>query len=118
MTPALQVFFDGSCPLCQKEIGIYRNADTAGRIHWVDVSAEHASGVLPLARQALLTRFHIQTPDGQLISGARGFIEMWQQLPGWRLLASICSIPGVPHTLEIGYCAFLRIRPTIQRYFR
>ncbi len=118
ITKALRVFFDGSCPICQKEIGIYKNADTTARIHWVDVSAEQASGVLPLARHALLARFHVQTPGGQLISGARGFIEMWRQLPGWRWLARICSIPGAPHILEIGYCGFLKVRPAIQRYLR
>jgi len=118
MTQKLRVFFDGSCPACQKEIDIYKNADTAGRIHWIDVSTEQETEQLPLAEPLLLERFHIQTPAGQLISGARGFIEMWRLLPGWHWLARICSAPGAPQFLEIGYRAFLRVRPAIQRYFR
>ena len=32
------VYFDGSCPLCQAEIGYYRRKDQAGALCFVDVS--------------------------------------------------------------------------------
>ena len=118
MTDKLRVFFDGGCPLCRKEIGLYKDADKAGAIDWLDVSAEQQAGSLPLAKQLLLARFHVQTSDGELISGARAFIKMWRHLPGWHWLARICSIPGIPSILEIGYRGFLRFRPAIQRAFR
>lgn len=118
MTDKLRVFFDGGCPLCRKEISLYKDADKAAVIDWLDVSAEKQVEPLPLARDALLARFHVQTSDGELISGARAFIRMWRQLPGWRWLAKICSIPGIPSILEIGYRGFLKFRPAIQRAFR
>jgi predicted DCC family thiol-disulfide oxidoreductase YuxK len=115
MNKKLRVFFDGACPICSKEISVYKNADRAGKIDWIDVSAAKQEVALPLSTTALLARFHVQTRDGTLISGARGFIEMWRHLPRWRGLARICSIPGVPPLLELSYRGFLRIRPTIQR---
>ncbi|MEY3916819.1 MAG: hypothetical protein RLZZ140_382 [Pseudomonadota bacterium] len=89
----LRVFFDGACPLCRKEISLYQSADHAKAIDWHDVSSAQREEMLPLPRQALLARFHVQTPDGQLVSGARGFIAMWRQLPNWNRLAKICSLP-------------------------
>jgi hypothetical protein len=53
-----------------------------------------------------------------LISGARGFVEVWRQLPGWRWLALPASIPGVPMVMEWAYLGFLRVRPGLQRLLR
>ncbi len=111
----LRVFFDGACPLCRKEIGVYRAADQKQAIDWCDVSTDQQEERLPLPKQTLLARFHVQKSSGELVSGARGFIELWKQLPKWRWLARICSIPGLPPLLELGYRGFLRIRPALQR---
>ena len=114
----LRVFFDGACPLCRKEISLYQSADHAKAIDWHDVSSAQREEMLPLPRQTLLARFHVQTPDGQLVSGALGFIAMWRQLPKWNRLATICSLPGLPPLLELAYRGFLWLRPAIQRAFR
>lgn len=118
MTEKLRVFYDGACPLCKKEIGIYMRADKAGAIEWLDVSAQQQLNMLPLPHKTLLARFHVQRPNGELMSGARGFIEMWRWLPGWRLLSKACSLPGLPSILEVSYRAFLKVRPSVQRMFR
>jgi predicted DCC family thiol-disulfide oxidoreductase YuxK len=106
----LEVFFDGGCPLCRKEISVYMKADKEGVINWLDVSAEQRPEALPLPRQVLLNRFHVKKPDGTLISGAQGFIELWRHLPRWNWLATICATPGVPSGLEILYRGFLKLR--------
>ncbi|MGA1178704.1 MAG: thiol-disulfide oxidoreductase DCC family protein [Burkholderiaceae bacterium] len=115
--PQLRVFYDGACPLCQKEISVYQRADRAQAIEWCDVS-DPRNTALPLPREALLARFHVQQMNGRLISGARGFIQVWRQLPGWRWLALPASMPGVPTLLEWAYLGFLRVRPAMQRLFR
>lgn len=115
--PSLRVFYDGACPLCRKEIAVYQRSDRAQAIEWCDVSDPHITA-LPLPRETLLARFYVQQMDGQLISGARGFIQVWRQLPGWRWLALPTRMPGVPTLMEWAYLGFLRIRPTMQRLFR
>ena len=115
MTQKLRVFFDGACPLCKREIRVYQDADTTGQIDWVDISRVEPLRNLPLPVSTLLARFHVQTSEGELISGARGFIQMWRHLPKWRWLAIICSTPGLPSLLELSYRGFLMIRPMIQR---
>ena len=114
----LRVFFDGACPLCKKEISLYQKADIQKNIDWCDISQNDATLYLPLERQILLARFHVQLPDGALKSGSRAFIAMWEELPRWWVLAKICKAPGIPVLLDLGYVFFLRLRPALQRLFR
>ena len=38
-----------------------------------------------------MERFHVITPGGVLLSGARAFVYVWSQLPGWRHLARLAQ---------------------------
>ena len=110
------VFFDGSCPLCRREIRVYQNAVATIPIQWVDVSAD-APG-LRAGCGELMSRFHVQTADGRLLSGAAAFVSLWLLFPGWRWLGKFGSLPGMTHVLELAYRSFLLVRPGIQWLFR
>ena len=114
----LRVFFDGACPACSKEIALYQRADRQQAIDWLDVAQASGGLSLPLPRETLLKRFHVQRPDGEMVSGARAFIEVWAALPGWRWLARLCRVPGMPSLLEVSYRIFLKLRPTLQKFQR
>jgi len=111
----LTVFFDGACPLCRREIGFYRKIDSQEKIDWRDISNTTDERELPLPQDALMARFHVQREDGRVLSGARAFIELWKNLPGWRWIGILASTPGVPVVMEFGYIFFLRFRPRLQR---
>ncbi|MEZ6044946.1 MAG: DCC1-like thiol-disulfide oxidoreductase family protein [Planctomycetaceae bacterium] len=36
---ALDVFFDGECPLCRREIEMIRSRDKSGKLGFVDIAA-------------------------------------------------------------------------------
>ena len=115
--PALTVLYDGSCPLCRREIGVYQDLQpiNAGQtLKFSDVS--RADSALPPGgvRSDYLARFHVQRADGQVISGAAAFVALWSTLPGWRYLAMAARLPGATPLLEVVYRAFLRIRPQMQ----
>ncbi|MGL4636297.1 MAG: thiol-disulfide oxidoreductase DCC family protein [Beijerinckiaceae bacterium] len=116
---ALTVFYDGSCPLCAKEIALYQRARGAQAVHWHDL-AKPGNHDLPagLTLDAALARFHVMQADGVLKSGARGFIQLWLVLPGWRWLGLIASVPPLPWLAEGLYRGFLPVRPRIQRWMR
>jgi predicted DCC family thiol-disulfide oxidoreductase YuxK len=118
-TADLTVFFDGSCPLCRSEIGLYRTCLGADRIAFVDVAAVDAGNVaMGLDKTAALARFHVQTSDGQLHSGAAGFTQLWLALPRWRWLGRITRLPGISTVAELSYRGFLRVRPAMQWLWR
>ncbi|MBO6783024.1 MAG: DUF393 domain-containing protein [Alphaproteobacteria bacterium] len=113
------VFYDGSCPLCSREITFYRRRRGGGEIAWVDVSACQDSQ-LPgeLTRQSALARFHVQTEDGHLVSGAAAFAALWNALPSFRLAGRTARFAPVAWILERAYRAFLPVRPYLQRFFK
>ena len=115
----LTVLYDGACPLCRREIGVYRGLrplkpDTP--VCFADVS----DTTLPLppgtTREQLLARFHVRGRDGELLSGAQAFLAVWAALPGWRWLARVGRLPGATWVMERGYQLFLRWRPMLQRW--
>lgn len=112
----LEVYYDGSCPLCRREVAIYTGLRPLSPIVWKDVSGD--LDLLPPGKtQAeLLARFHVAGPNGAVTSGARAFLVLWERLPGWRWLARIGRVPGAAALLEWGYRGFLRVRPLLQRW--
>jgi 3-demethoxyubiquinol 3-hydroxylase len=114
---SLSVLYDGACPLCRREIALYRGLRTEQAVHFVDVSGESA---LPptTTREQLQARFHVQRADGTLISGADAFLTLWARLPGWRWLAWAGRLPGMAWLMERVYRLFLRWRPALQRLAR
>jgi len=109
--PELTVYYDGSCPLCSAEIALYHRKAAPGKIEFCDVSDQNAALPLSLSRNDALVRFHVQTKTGQLISGAAGFVKLWEHLPGWRWLAKAAYLPGFTSLLEVTYRVFLNVRP-------
>ncbi len=115
---AIQVCFDGSCPLCRTEISIYRGLNSSTPIEWLDVSTEGAPLPQGLSKARLMSRFHVTRADGEILSGARAFVALWSRLPGWRWLSALSRIPGGLAMMEAAYRGFLIIRPSIQWIFR
>lgn len=114
--PPLTVLYDGACPLCRREIGLYRDLQANTPLCFADVS----DPALPLpngtTREQLLARFHVRASDGRLLSGAQAFLALWAALPGWRWLAWAGQLPGAASAMERVYRLFLRVRPMLQRW--
>ena len=114
---SLTVLFDGACPLCRREIGVYQSLQPTQPVAWLDVSQSSAQ-LPPEDRARYLARFHVRQEDGSLLSGAAAFVALWRVMPGWRWLARLARLPGVTPLLEWLYRGFLRVRPSLQRLAR
>ena len=111
----LTVLYDGACPLCRREIGLYRGQAADVPLCFADVSDADQPLPAGTTREQLLARFHVRDADGRLLSGAAAFLALWSVLPGWRWLARIGRLPGVAWLMECVYRQFLRWRPALQR---
>ena len=76
-----EVYFDGACPLCRREISLYRKLDKEGVVSWVDVANCHPT-VSGLTKDELLKRFHIKNKQGVILSGAGLFLIFGRSFPG------------------------------------
>lgn len=115
--PRCTVYHDGSCPLCSAEIALYRRA-AGDSVAFVDVSRADAPLPEGLTPQAAMARFHVTDAAGETRSGAAAFVALWAQLPRWRWLARVARLPGLTPLLELGYRAFLPLRPHLARALR
>lgn len=114
----LTVLYDGACPLCSREIELYRRAESDVDLVFTDVSKADVPLPQGTTREQLASRFHVRSQDGQLHDGASAFVLLWSVLPGWRWLAHAARLPGAMYTLEGAYSGFLRVRPYLQRLTR
>ncbi len=112
----LTIWFDGSCPLCRREIALMKRLDRRGAIDFIDVADEQAADC-PVDRAELLARFHARE-NGALLSGAGAFAAMWRAIPLLRPFGVLARNPLVLKGLERCYVAFLRLRPRLQRLVR
>ncbi len=106
-----QIYYDGGCPVCSREIAFYRARPGVEGLQWVDVSKADATGLGPgLTREHAMARIHVRLPDGTLLSGAAAFAAIWRQMPGFKWLGRLLAIQPFTLVAEIGYRGFLVIR--------
>jgi predicted DCC family thiol-disulfide oxidoreductase YuxK len=86
------VIYNGACPVCSREIGVYR-ARAVGPVDFVDLNeTDHAR--LGLTPDAAARRLHV-VEDGRLLVGVEAFRALWRATPGFRWLAAVTGWPGV-----------------------
>jgi predicted DCC family thiol-disulfide oxidoreductase YuxK len=106
----IEVYYDGACPMCAREIAMLRRLDRAGRILFVDIAAPgFDAGSIGVAREALMARIHGRLPDGTLVDGVEVFRRLYTAV-GMAPLVALTRLPGVAHALDIAYDWFARRR--------
>ena len=112
----VQVYFDGGCPVCSREMAFYREQPGADGFDWID--ATRASDAVlgeDLPRSAALARMHVRLANGRLVSGAAAFAVLWRGVPRLSWLGQLLQIPPVAACAELAYRLFLKIRPLWRR---
>lgn len=108
---AAVVYFDGACPVCAREIALYRRADGGDQVQWLDVSPPDAAACAPdLDRATALARLHVRDETGRLHVGGAAFLVLWRALPGWRRWTRWLDHAQGRLLLSAAYAVFLRLR--------
>lgn len=118
---AVEVFFDGACPVCRREIALYQGVAEDG-VAWRDVGAatpadDDAAAIARtgLDQRALLKRFHVRRADGSIASGAAAFFALWRSIPRLAWAGRLLDRQPFIALGEVAYRAFLAIRPLWRR---
>lgn len=107
----ITVFYDGQCGLCSKEINHYRRISPEGIFEWQDITIT-AKG---LEKEGItlsqgLRFLHVKDAEGNMHVGVDGFVVIWRQLPRWRVLAALVSLPLVRPLAAVVYRLFANWR--------
>ena len=91
-TAALRVFYDGKCPLCQREIAYYQRLTSTEPINWIDANENpnqlKAAGI---TKAEALARLHAVSTKGEILSVT--FLAKIKTFA--QMMAIICLIPSV-----------------------
>lgn len=95
MSEETVVIYNQDCPICSREIELYRERNSAGEVpvRFEPIDAEDAK-LAGLSAHEAARRLHV-TSDGQLYSGVDAFVVLWRITPGFRWLAKFVSLPVI-----------------------
>lgn len=106
----IEVFYDGACPLCMREIRMLQRKDRRQRIRFVDIAADgFDSAAVGLSWEELMTRIHGRLPDGTLVEGVEVFRRLYAAV-GFGPLVAVTRAPGVSQLLDVAYGTFAKHR--------
>ncbi|MBY0585920.1 DUF393 domain-containing protein [bacterium] len=108
--PTVEVFYDGDCPLCRREIDMLRRWDKKSRILFTNIAAEGFDPA-PLQRthDQLMAQIHGRNASGELIVGVEVFRQLYQAVGlGW--LVWVTRLPVIRQILDVFYRLFARYR--------
>ncbi|MEL7462663.1 MAG: DUF393 domain-containing protein [Pseudomonadota bacterium] len=96
MSDKTTVIYNAECPVCSWEIDHYRAyaADAAPGIEFRDLNDGAAPAMAALTEDEAARRLYV-LKDGERLSGVPAFIALWREMPRYRVLAKLFSLPGV-----------------------
>jgi predicted DCC family thiol-disulfide oxidoreductase YuxK len=106
----IEVFFDGGCPLCLREITLMKNWDKHGKIRFTDIDAPgFQAAELGKSQKELMDQMHGRLPDGTWIRGVEVFRRLYSAI-GFGPLVLLTRLPIISQVLDLGYFIFAKNR--------
>jgi predicted DCC family thiol-disulfide oxidoreductase YuxK len=106
----VEVFYDGECPLCRREVAWLKRRDKAQRIRFTNIAeAGFSAEALGTTTQRLMSQMHGRLSDGTWIKGVEVFRRMYAAA-GHTWLVALSRLPILAQLLDLGYRVFARHR--------
>ena len=106
----LTVFFDGACPICDREIAFMKRLDRCRHLTFCDFShPDYDAASIGVAPAELGRVIHARWADGSVITGVEVFRAMWEAV-GLGFLATLSRLPVVEPLVLKAYAWFARHR--------
>ena len=107
----VEVFYDGLCPVCQREIRLLQRLDKRRNLRLIDFAApDFDPAQYGLELSDLVSRMYVKDREGVLHEGLDSFPVMWDAVgQGW--LWGWTRTPVLRQLGLAGYALFRRVRP-------
>jgi predicted DCC family thiol-disulfide oxidoreductase YuxK len=110
-----EVFYDGDCPLCLREIRLLRRLDRRGQVRFTDIAAPgFEPDAVGRTHDDLMARIHGREigddgVPGRWVEGVEVFRRLYAAV-GFGPIVALTRLPGVRHVLDASYGWFARNR--------
>ena len=98
----MKVYFNNSCKICKTEIDLYKK-EKIDQINWIDITNNKKAKIETNKNYKQLMRRLQVEKDGKIFSGAKAFLLVWKNIPKYRILYSILSLPIIFQIFTIRY---------------
>jgi predicted DCC family thiol-disulfide oxidoreductase YuxK len=106
----IEVFYDGDCPLCLKEINLLRWMDRKDRVRFTDIAdPDFKPESIGRSFEDVMRRIHGRLPDGSVIEGADVFRHLYSAV-GLGALVFFTRLPLLKQLCNFGYHLFAKYR--------
>ncbi len=110
-TDKINVFYDGACGLCSKEIAHYKAIAPVGIFEWIDITHDsNAFELLGYHKEDGLRALHALDSQRNMHIGIDAFILIWSQLKRWCILGAFVSLPIIKDLAKFLYKHFANWR--------
>lgn len=106
----VEVFYDGGCPLCRREITFLKRRDRRNRIRFTDIdSPSFNADAVGKRHDELMARIQGRLRDGTWLQGVEVFRRMYAAI-GFSGIVTLSRLPLISQILDLGYSVFARNR--------
>ena len=106
----IEVFYDGGCPLCRREMGLLKRWDRRLQIRFSDISdIAFDPRAIGKTHEELMARMHGRLADGAWLQGIEVFRQLYEAV-GFGPIVFLSRLPVVSQLLDFGYSIFARHR--------
>jgi len=88
----LDIWMDGDCGLCQRSRAWCETRDQDGRVRFIDFRTA-GEDELPLTHEDHQKSMWVRDRDGILLDGFAAWRRIMAEIPGWRWVARLASLP-------------------------
>lgn len=107
---AIEVFYDGACPLCMREVDFLRALNRKGRIRFTDISGPlFTPSDYGKTLESFMVSIQGRLSSGQWIEGVEVFRQLYAAV-GFGPLVALSRLPGISWVLDRAYAVFARNR--------
>lgn len=102
----IEVFFDGGCPLCLREIQFLKRRDRHGRIKFTDIDApDFAPESYGKTYDELMAKIYGRLPDGTWVAGVEVFRRLYSAV-GFGPFVVLTRLPVIAQIMDLAYRIF------------
>ncbi len=111
MSYEVEMFHDGDCALCAREVRMLRRLDAGrGKIRFTDIAAPGFDATAyGMTQDQFMARIKARKADGTWLDGVDVFRALYSVV-GFDLAVRASRLPGISGLLDVGYDLFAKNR--------